>query len=519
MSLIHLVEVTAYDATIPGTRVLRYCTGLGYNHPNAPGFYEPCIRDPGQIARSMFASRTTLGAVAIAKGDILLVNPDGLLDGLIDCGFDGRPLVIKVGEDAAAYSSFVTVFSGTMLPPRFSLQEVQLRLRDRLDELGKPLLTTKFAGTNSLPNGLEGGDDIKGKVKPRAYGVSREVSPPCVNTARLIYQLSDGAVQAVTVYDNAVALTAGAAYSSQADMEANAPAAGQYRLWSSSGGSYIRLGASPVGQITADVTAGATSAARTSAQILKAIAIAAGIPSGDIVAGDVTGLDAASSAETGIWISDEMTAQQAMEAVAPSAGAWFGFDRLGQLRMAQLAAPAGTPVATLKRLTRSQVAESDTIDLLAFELVTGNDGDDGLPAYRVTVEYQRCYTTFPQVLDGTVTAARRTFLSNEYRKVVAEDLTVQTKHPKSPEITIRTPLDVTAAAQAEADRQLAMRKVRRDRATATIRADASVAALIDLGVVVRVQITRFGFSAGKLFRVIGITPRLAVGEIDLELWG
>ena len=517
MTMIYLAEIAAYDPSVPGVIALRYSTGQGYNHPSAPGFFEPRLADPGQIARSMFAARTTFGAVAIAKGDLILANVDGGLDALLDYGFDGRALTIKAGDDRAAYSSFTTVFTGTMLPPRFSLTEVQMRLRDRLDELTKPLLTATYAGTNVLPAGVEGEDDIKGRVKPRAFGVVREIAPPCTNTARDIYQASDGPVSSISaVYDNAIALTAGATYASQADMEANAPAAGLYRVWPAGG--MFRLGAPPAGQITCDLTQGATSADRTTAQILKAIALAAGISSGDIEAGDVTALDASHAGVQGIWIVDGQTAQQAMEAIAAGAGAWFGFDRLGHLRMGALDAPSGTAAATLKRLTTDVLAEADTIDLLNFALVTGDDGDDGLPTYRVTLEYQCCNTVAGNALDGTITSGRRNFLAAAFRKVIAEDTAVQTGHPRAPELSIRTLLDVVTDAQAEADRQLALRKIRRDRATATVRADATAAAL-DLGSVVSVSVARFGLSGGKLFRVIGVTPRLAAGEIDLELWG
>ena len=78
------------------------------------------------------------------------------------------------------------------------------------------------------------------------------------------------------MYDGGVALTSGAAYASQADMETTAPSVGQYRVWINASGSYFRLGSSPVYQITADVTAH-SAANSTTAQILKAMALAAGI--------------------------------------------------------------------------------------------------------------------------------------------------------------------------------------------------------------------------------------------------
>lgn len=518
MTQVFLAEITAYDPALPGAVTLRYASGLGYNHPTAPGFYTPRLREPGQIGRAMFGGRTTLGAVQVGIGEMSLVNHDGALDDLNRYAFDGRALRLLIGDSAAAYSGFAVVLTGTMLAARCTESEIQILVRDRLLELDKPLLTTQFAGTNILPAGVEGEDDIRGRVKPRVYGAVKEVAPPIVNTARLIYQVSDGAIASLDgVYDNAIPLTAGIGYANQAAMEATAPAAGEYRAWL--GGGMFRLGAPPAGQVTADVTQGATAADRTAGQIIKAIALAAGVAGGDIVAADVTALDVANASVLGIWISDDRTARVAAESVCQSVGAWFGFDRLGQFRMARLDAPSGTPAATLKRLTPDVAAEADTLDLMAFALVTGNDADRGLPTYRVKLEYDHCHTTQPAALDGAITAARRAFLALPYRTVTAEDTAVLTANLLAPEIVIRTAIIDVADAQAEANRQLAMRKVKRDRITASVRMDEDVAAVLDIGVVVLVVVPRWGLSGGKLFRVTGLTQRLGAGFIDLDLWG
>jgi hypothetical protein len=519
MGRIYLAEITAYDPALPGVVTLRYASGLGYNHPSAPAYYEPRIIEPGQIRRSMFAGGTTLGAVEVGYGELRLANVDGALDALATYGFDGRLLRVLAGDDAGIYSSFASVFVGTMLAPRVTEEEVQILVRDRLFELERPLLTATYGGTNVLPAGVDGEDDIKGRVIPRAYGIVRGTAPVIVNTARNIYQISDGALNLINrVYDNAVQFTNGADYVSQADMEANVPAAGTARRWAAGG--MFRLGGASVGQVTADADQGANAAARTAAQMMKAMALSAGIPSGDISAADVTALDTANGSECGLWVTDTMTARVAMEIIANSVGAWFGFDRLGVLRMQRLSAPSGTPVATLSRLTPGAVTEADTIDLLDLKLTTGTDADRGIPVHRVTVEYQRCYTVQRDVLDnaGAVLPAQRAFFSQEYRTQQAQDLAVKTTYLLSPEITIRTALHGNTPAANEAARQLTLRKVRRDRLTATIRADQTVAT-IDLGTLLSVRAPRFGLGAGKLFTVIGIEMRLAANEMVLELWG
>lgn len=523
MARIYLAEVTAYDPALPGLVTLRYASGLGYNDPSAPGFYDPRLVEPGQIRRDLFGSGTTLGAVEIGYGELRLANLDGALDGLLDYGFDGRLLRVLVGDDAAAYGTFIVLSTGTMLAPAITEAEITLVLRDRLFELDKPLLTSRYGGTNVLPAGVDGTDDIKAQIIPRAYGVNRGLPAKRVNTALDIFQLSDRATDNLSrVYDNLIQLPKeGPDYTDLTDLTtpAHAPTPGKFRALLGPPAMF-RLGAPAAGLVAADSEQGAAPADRTTAQILKRIALDAGVDVGDIDAGDVTALDVANPAEVGIWVFDEKTARQVMEEIAASIGAWFGFDRLGKLRMGRLAAPTGAPVATLKKLTADQPAEAGAIDLVSFALVPSNDADRGLPIYRVTVDFGKCYAPQPAATDAAITPAVRGRFAAEYQSEMAEDLSVQTAHPQAPELRIATLLHGGGgAAQTEAQRQLALRKVRRQRAVATVRLGTFAAGALDLGVVVKVQVPRFGMGAGRLFVVTGMTLRLAANLVDLDLWG
>jgi len=305
------------------------------------------------------------------------------------------------------------------------------------------------------------------------------------------------------VYDRGAALSAGAAYSSQSDMETNAPSAGQYRVWLAGG--MFRLGSAPVGQITCDAVQGAASSNRTAAQVAKQILIDAGIASGDISSSDVTALGSATSAEVGLWVNDANTARAALDTVLGSVGGWWGVDRMGKFRMARLDAPSGSPVATLTEV------EIIKIDRIA-------NADAAIPVWRVNLGYQPFVVTQTSDLAGSVTAARRGELAEPYRKVSASDSSVQTLHPLAETMDIETALSSAAAAQAEADRLLALYKVRRDTLSLRVALDASLAA-IDLGAVVSVQVPRYGYDAGRLMRVTSIRTDLRGGVLDLTLWG
>ena len=510
--LTYLAEIEAYDAALPGVRTLYFSThGFTSKASDTPAstFYEPKLKQPGLMRRDVFSQGATGGASTTGYGLIELVNL-GTLDVLADYGFDGRNFRILLGDVDAARSSFTTVIKGTMEQPEFTWQNLTIRIRDRVAEFDRTIQTTLYAGTNALPAGLEGtANDLKGKPKPKVYGQVFNISPPMVNTARLIYQVNDGAIASLDqVYDQGVALTAGAVYSSQADMETNAPAAGTYRVWLAGG--YFRLGSSPVGPITASVTQGASAADRTVAQIIKTIATGpGGITVGDIVAADVTALDTATgSAVVGIYLSEGETIKSALDSLTNSVGAWYSFDRLGQLRMAQLTAPSGAAAATFTRQ-----------EIIDIERTATADTDKGVPAYQVRLGYAKNYTVLSSGLAAGATAAFKAWLAEDYRAVSATDSAVLTAHLLSPVLEFQTLLVDATAAQTEATRRLTLYKSRKDRINLKVKVLPGVTDTIDLGNVVTVKIDRFGYTSGKLFRVIGIQPDYRIGTLDLTLWG
>ncbi len=199
---IYLVEITAYDPGIAGTKVLRYCTGAGYTTGPADTptntYYEPRVIQPGTIKQSMFDDGTTGGASKTGYGEIVLSNPDGELDGVLDYGLDGQQVVVRAGQPGAPYpSGFATVLTGTMEQP-VGGDKLSIRIRDRQAELNVPIQPEKYLGNNALPLGLEGVDDLKGKPKPLLFGSRKNITPVLVNTSKLIYQVNDGGVDVET---------------------------------------------------------------------------------------------------------------------------------------------------------------------------------------------------------------------------------------------------------------------------------------------------------------------------------
>lgn len=509
-----LAEIEAWNGN--ATEILRYSnlgflTGPGETPANT--FYAPRLKQAASLRTDMFADRTTAGRNRPGYGEARLDNLDGELDGLDDAyAFDGRRLTIRLGEEGGAYpADFPITFTATIESVELTEDALVFVFRDRLTELDKPLISAAYLGNNALPAGLEGGADIAGSQKPRGYGTVKNMAPVLVNTARLIYET--GPCASITaVYDKGVALSKGTDYTSQSQMETTAPASGQFRVWPAGG--YFRLGSSPVGKITADVTY--SSMITSAAKIAEQIALAAGVVSADITAADVTALHTDNGALIGLLVANGETAIACLDQVIGSVGGWYGFDSLGKLRMGRLELPAGTPAV-----------EFNMDRIITLSRDTSNDPWKGQPVWRVSLTYDRNETeqndsdlggdkTSPTDPVGGLT--RRAWLASETRTAQLSDAGVKSDHPFAPELTRATLFRNIADAEAEATRLLDM-ETGRDLFLATVRIDQDWLTLVELGTVVELSHRRYGLSVGRLFVVIGQDIDAASGLAQLTLWG
>lgn len=527
-----LIELTGYTDTA-ASAVHAFCTGTGRDDlPQGRGYcplptdaapaawYDDRIINPGSIVRQLFAAGSS-GVRANPRAEVSyglaeLDNLDGGLDPVFD-GTEGvsfrerqaRTLAIDHG---AAYSSATVLLRAAISQPALSIDKVTVGLKGRLYELDTPHQTVLFAGSNSLPNGLEGVDDLKGKPKPLIYGKVFNFSPPCVNTSRLIYQVSARALQSVdAVRDGGVVLTAGAAYSSQSDMETNAPAASQYRVWLAGSAAYIRLGSSLVYGLAVDAT-GDTAGNSTCAQLLKRLALDRGWASGDISSSDVTALDALTTAVCGTVVADSRTTLAVMDEIARSAGVSYFDDRLGVLRMLRFD-DVGTGTGNELVLAPWNVEAVE-------QLPTGED----VPTTTIQLRYARYWSqqSLAELDLVNVTEAFKADLAQEWRVATASTTPSPNPHKRVLQAERDTALAYKADADAEATRLLALTSVpRRTHLLRGVSLDATELAQLELGGLIELRWGRYGFSTetGTLRRVIGITTSLRTGLSDITVWG
>ncbi len=508
-----LVEIDAAHPTTGAIETIRlssapYCTRR--TDTPADVSYLPLLAEAPQFTRNAFSDGQTGGAVRRADGRIAVSNADGRLDYLLDWGLDGRTVTVRTGEPGGAWPADYAVWmrgtlAGVEAPDNKTLHFV---LRDGMAVFDAAVASNTYAGDNVAPNGVEGtADDLKGRRKPRAFGNVKNVSPPCVNASKLIYQVNDGAVHDVpAVYDRGAALTRGAPYADLAALLASGPSSGTYRVWAAGG--LIRLGSSPE-LLTVDILEGTTAAARSTARVIERIAQAMGHT--DIAAADLAALDVAAPGEVGVWIDDTTTGLSVIDRLAAGVGAFAAIDAVGALRSGRLEAPAGEPRATIAPWMVGGV-----------KLLQSRDTGGGLPARRVTVRYGCNWT--PQSgsnVAGSVTAERRAWLEHGDRVSTWDNDSILTRHPLAAEIERETLLVNEADAAAETARLGALYGVHRRLARVTISRPQAQQRLpaLTLGDLLRLEWPRFGMSAGRLMRVIGIDVRAASDLLVLDLWG
>lgn len=512
--MIYLIEMQALNNASPREVVtLRFCTGHGYitrpTETPASTPYYPYILQPGLTKVTCFSDRTTSGQNVISRGEIVLVNNDGELDYLHEYDFAGRTCLIYRGEESAAYpSGFALLETQILEQPDLSFGEIIFPLRDKSKLLDIPLQYDKYAGTNILPNGLEGDISLAGKPKPLCFGQVLNCSVPCVNTSRLIYQCHDGVVNSsdLVVKDMGVLLIRGYDYTSISDMETNAPSAGECRWYLANG--YFRLGSMPVGTITANFSVG-TTAQSTAAQITKAIMLRSGgaIVSSDISAADVTALDSANSSILGIWVSEETQRRELVSQILDTVGAWWGADQYGLFRMQRWELPSGTPVATLGY---NNIEDSMT-------RLPSNDNGQGVAAGKISIQYDKNYTVQGDTeLAGSVSLAYKTWAANEYR--IANVLISQPNVLAPPELTFVSNFVLCSDALTESNRRAALYGVERVFYSVTV-IDPDIFPLISQGKCVLLQIPRFGMNTGKLFRIAAYQADYESDTVELTLWG
>jgi hypothetical protein len=511
---IYLVDLTAYDPATDAEVVCRFST---YGFDAGGGvYYEPRVAQPGKLIRSVSIGQIG-GRQAVSYGEIALAAIDGGIDYLADYYFDAREAVLRVGRVGQSFDSFQIIMRAQIEAVSVEREVVSIRLRDRAVTLERPFSTAKYAGTNELPDGLEGtADDIKDRQKPFIGGRVALMEPVQCNTAQLIYQINMYRVDAVlNVFDSGVYLSRELDdYRSVTELQDEdfAPTSGYYRVYSGPEGTFVKLGSSPAGTVSCSVVESWT---RNSAAelIRRAIEYAsyfspnstAPSDSWDWHHWDLLALDEANASPLGIVLEDGETTASVLDRICESVGAFWGFDALGKLRVVRIDEPAATPDLTL----------------MGQEMTEADRTPEGqMPFWSVTVQSDRNYITQDKnSMAGIVPAARAEWFASEYRKSNVNDDTIRTTRLLAQEGDYTSLLAGIGPAQVEAQRRLDLFSVRRDVGTITVPDPGQYGDALDIGKTVSIVLPRLGYNTGRNMLVIGIQTDWGRDQATVTLWG
>lgn len=505
----YVLEVDAWTGA--GVERLRFATRTLTTGPAdtpANTTYLGRLLDTGMFARSVLEGGGIVGRPSTGVGSFSLNNQDGRLDALINYGFDGRPFVLREISGASPLQG-ATVLRGVLagIDTQDAWASLRLRMRDRTAVLQTLLLTARYAGTTTSAGlGIEGDASLADQIKPLVLGSVTNIAPKAVNLFDLVYQVSVAAVSRIVAYDGAVPLAAGPDFPTVPALLAWAQVPGQYATCLAAG--LFRLGGAPAFTVTADVVEGAALSDRSAARVAARMLDRLGIPAAERDAASFDAVHTLNPAEVGIFIDAETNAQDLIGQVFGSIGAALVPTAEGVFQAVGIGAPAGEPVATFG-LRSIQGGD--------LSLAAGPDSG-GVPAWSVVLTYGRVWQTMAaaDLNRSGISAERKALLETATRKATAQDAAVRTAHPLAAEVTIDTLLTRQADAQAEAARLLALLKVRRDRLTLTVPDTKGRRALGD---VVSLALPRFGFDAGKLFRVVSRQDDFRKRTVQLGLWG
>lgn len=286
----------------------------------------PAIPTPPTLGIDLFDGDFT-SPVDVSTGQMgIRMDVVNELSGSVrDFNWADAPVQLFDVRDGTAYSLFVGKVT------RFAMEDFLLQLTMAVDTepFEIDVLGSEYAGTT----GIEGGDDIKGRVKPWVFGRALNVEPVLIDAIDNVYQVSAyGPIHAINaVYERGASF--GPAEGDYANYDALVAAdisEGEWATCLAQG--LFRLGAPQAGVITCDVDGdnGGGFLRRTGAILLR-IAEVLGISTALIDEDSLEQLDLQVPYNVNVVISGQISLLDLAQAMAAPCNAVAGVSMLGKL--------------------------------------------------------------------------------------------------------------------------------------------------------------------------------------------
>jgi hypothetical protein len=519
----YLIELYPYDSVLPveihmlpgpigmgafGQLTASYLGGVSpvylsdHHFITEPGdvpancYFEPVVDNPLQYDMSLIRG-DEIGISTPTYGAIEIRNGDGGLDALLGKNWKGRRIVVKAGADKFAYADYATVFDGLCSGIEADDRNIIITVGDLGLRLDKLIYSSTYAGTG----GLEGGNDLVGRMKPLAYGKCFNIEPLLVDAANLIYQAHAGSMHAFdAVYDSGVALTLDMDY---ADILLANPGAGEYATCRATG--HIKLGSTPLGRITANIRGDASQGyiSQTGAicsRLATTLYESDSFRVDDLDTAAWAKLDTDMPGDIGLYVTEQQTLRSMLDGLLSPFGSYWYFTRYGRLS-----------VGCIDSSTEPSLSLSDNdIESSGAEMVNVM-----APSWRISVAYAPVWTVQAEdELVGAASVTQRTFVGNQYRLSTSENRALFATHYEPTERIFYTNLTDKVAADALLERMKRIYGRERRVYRATVHGSMFRVFLSDA---VNFKYSRLKVNAPM--RVVGISEDAESASTTLELWG
>lgn len=418
-----------------------------------------------------------------SAAECVVLDAEGLLDGLAQSGVSGLPVQIRTGPEDGMLNDTVPVF-------RFAVDRIEINddgsktihFKDAHDDLDGTINRGVF-----LPNIPA----LAWKPQPVVIGAVASVPAMGANSDATAMFVSDSPIYADTVMDRGDTMEPGT-FSVSPD------------------GQQLIMKSPPVAPVVADLSS--IGPGQQPATLLQAMAdIMSRLGKAAWASADCAAIDAATGyAGIGYYAGNAITGRDAMNAMLPSYGVGCYQDPNGALRFTRVIAPeafAGVPAFDL--------GEAD----LAEDLLCVPDDAPNLTrrmAYRPNAQALAASDLVTDVVD--VPQWRRDELVGLFR---AQVYGAGPLHPHYRRADAADPVVSlfwrAADAQAEIDRVVAIYREQRFFYRVSVRGDQELAP--QPGQVGRLTYSRYGLQAGKNVLVRRVERNPATGDVVLTVWG
>jgi len=195
----------------------------------------------GSYRRDLFSAARVAGGSSPSFGVIKLDNTDGRLDDFARFAAAGGDVTCYYGDDSKAFpSAYFVVYVSQIAAVVADFDAITIRQKDRADKLRTPVVTATFAGTGDL----EGSSGGPGRKKQLIIGKPGLVPLIPVDTTKQIYYVQANAIEAsaaagsgyLSILEGGIPIERGQNYTFADFLWSTEPDLGEFRLWSGYGG-------------------------------------------------------------------------------------------------------------------------------------------------------------------------------------------------------------------------------------------------------------------------------------------